>query len=82
MSAVNVTLSFDERDAIDTAQRRIRAFAAVLSTVVGIEEGTELLGEDKELCAGELAYIIYEDAMKIEAAFQSADKRKQKGGAR
>lgn len=74
---MNVSLSIDERDAIDRAKGRIRRFSALITSYSYVCKDGLSTDDDAEDAIGELTELMYEAALEIDEAFTSADFRAQ-----
>ncbi|HWF83602.1 MAG TPA: hypothetical protein VG222_02080 [Vicinamibacterales bacterium] len=78
--AVHTSLTTDERDAIDTAKRRIRTLTALLALVLDQDDADE--DPDVQLGVLDLLDVVNEDARVLDTVFAAVDQRTGAGGAR
>jgi len=78
---INVSLTINERDAIDAAKGRASRLVALASAVMNTDEIAVILDDDAPVA--ELLDVIRESLQQIDATFAAADVRKATaGGAR
>ncbi len=75
---IQVSLTVDERDAIDTAKLRLRRFAALAFHMFECDEASCSCSDDEAaLGVGDLLLVMQDDLATIDATFNAADVRSE-----